>query len=232
MSSRSYRMETPKIKAFALTMNRRILLAALVCCIQVLYIPTSARLSGGIEPRLPIDVVPIWPIWVVPYISCYLIWFAGFIWIIRNMEDRLFHAFIVACTVAFSLGVSTFIFFPTYIRAGSVPGSDIFASFLRFIHGNLGRYDAFPSGHVYITTLLALFYARWYPRKKLLWLSIVIIVSLSTLFTGQHYILDVLGGWIVALAGYHFGLWWAGFTPARKGTDKRPGRRIPSSSLD
>lgn len=78
------------------------------------------------------------------------------------------------------------------------------------------------------TTLLALFFCRWYPRQTLLWILILVIVSLSTLFTGQHYILDVLGGYAVAYNGYHFGLWWAGFVSTRN----RPDKRIPSSSLN
>jgi membrane-associated phospholipid phosphatase len=103
---------------------------------------------------------------------------------------------------------------------------------LRIMHEHWGRYDAFPSGHVYITTLLALFFSRWYPRYKLLWSVILGVVSLSTLFTGQHYILDVLGGYLAALAGYHFGLWWVGLYPAQKRTNKRPRKRIASSSLN
>jgi membrane-associated phospholipid phosphatase len=65
-----------------------------------------------------------------------------------------------------------------------------------------------------------------------LWVLILLIVSLSTLFTGQHYILDVLGGYLIALAGYYFGLWWAGFFPAQKRIDKQSRKRIPSSSLN
>jgi membrane-associated phospholipid phosphatase len=45
------------------------------------------------------------------------------------------------------------------------------------------------------------------------WILILVIVSFSTLFTGQHYILDVLGGYAVAFSGYQFGLWWTGFLP-------------------
>jgi membrane-associated phospholipid phosphatase len=151
---------------------------------------------------------------------------------IFKAEERLFRPFIVACMLTFGLGALTFIFFPTYVKAVPLAGNDIFTSLLRFIHENWGRYDAFPSGHVYITTLLALFFGRWYPHQKALWLAIVVVVSLSTLFTGQHYILDVIGGFILALAGYHFGLWWTGFSPAQKQARKRSGKRIPSSSLN
>lgn len=232
MSSSPYSVAGSKKHETALTLNKRILLLALACLIQMIYIPTSSRVTGGIEPRLPIDVFPIWPIWVLPYVLCYLLWLVSFVWIIFKVDDRPFRSLVAASMLTFALGTSTFVFFPTYVTAATVEGNDIFAFLLRTIHENWGRYDAFPSGHVYITTLLALFYGRWYPRYKSLWITILIIVALSTLFTGQHYIIDVIGGYSLAVIGYHFGLWWAGFYPAQKKSGKRSGKRIPSSSLN
>jgi len=191
-----------------LSIKKRILLLALACFIQAIYIPTSFKTTGGIEPKLAIDIFPILPIWVAPYISCYLLWFLGFVWIIWKMDDRSFRAMAAACFLTFTIGTSTFVFFPTYVQQTALEGNDIFTSVLRFIYGNWGRYDAFPSGHVYITTLLALFYSRWYPRMRFWWIVILIVVSLSTLFTGQHYIVDVLGGYLAAWLGYRFGMWW------------------------
>lgn len=232
MTSPSYPIERTERNGFVLTLGKRVWLIFLVCCIQAIYIPTSNRILGGVEPKLPIDVFPIWPVWVLPYVLCYGLWLAGIAWIILKWEDRLFRSFVVACTLTFAVGASTFIFFPTYIAAATIEGNDIFASLLRFIHENWGRYDALPSGHVYITTLLALFFGRRHPARKFLWILILVVVSLSTLFTGQHYILDVAGGYLVALAGYHFGLWWAGFTPVQKRAGKQSSKRIPSSSLN
>jgi len=204
-----------------LTINKRILLFVIIYCIQLLYIPTSERVSGGIEPKLAIDIFPIWPIWVLPYVLCYALWLAGVIWIILKTEDRLFRAFLAACIFTFTFGVIIFIFVPTYVKPASLPGNDIFTVLLRTLHENWGRYDAFPSGHIYVTTLLTLFFSRGFPHHKLLWVLILVIVSLSTLFTGQHYILDVLGGYAVAFSGYNFGLWWAGFLPSQKVSSKR-----------
>ena len=232
MSSPSYPAETLEQGPSALTRKKRLFLAFLACCIQMIYIPTSNRLTGGIEPRLPIDVFPISAVWVLPYVFCYLLWFAGFAWIIAKVEDRSFRSFIAACMLTFGLGTLTFIFFPTYVPAAIIEGNDIFTRLLRTIHDSWGRYAALPSGHVYITTLLALFYGRWYPQYKTLWVLLVVIVSLSTLFTGQHYILDVLGGYLAALAGYYFGLWWAGASISEKRIRKRPGRSLSSSSMN
>jgi len=225
VTSRTYSVAKSKENIFIPVLNKRILLFLLTYCIQLLYIPTSERVSGGIEPKLSIDIFPIWAIWVVPYVLCYGLWLFSILWIILNTEDRVFRSFLAACVLAFSIGSLTFILFPTYVKPATLQGNDIFTVLLRLLHTKWGRYDAFPSGHVYITTLLALFFSRWYPGQKVLWILILVTVSLSTLFTGQHYILDVLGGYAVGLVGYRFGLWWAGFLPYQK----QPDQRISSS---
>lgn len=194
-----------------LSLGKRFLLIILICCIQMIYIPTSSRTVGGFEPKLPIDIFPIWAVWVLPYILCYLVWLFSFLWAIYKMEDQLFRALIAAFILTCTVSVSMFILVPTYVSQATIEGSDIFTILLRYIHENWGRYDAFPSGHIYITTLLALFYSRWYPRHKVLSILILTIVSLSTLFTGQHYVADIFGGLLVAFMGYHFGLLWARF---------------------
>jgi membrane-associated phospholipid phosphatase len=232
VTSPTYPVERSKKNESTLTLSKRVLFIFLACCIQMIYIPTSNRIAGGIEPKLAIDIFPVWPVWVLPYILCYVLWFSSMAWIILKTEDRLFRSFLAACVLTFSIGATTFIFFPTYVRPATVEGNDIFAGVLRMIHGTWGRYDAFPSGHVYITTLLTLFFSRWYPRWKYVWIATLIVVSLSTLFTGQHYILDVLGGYLTALAGYYFGLWWAGFYTVQKRSGKRSRRRMPSSSFN
>jgi membrane-associated phospholipid phosphatase len=232
VTSPSYPIERAKKNGFNLTLPKRVLFFFLVCCIQMIYIPTSNRIAGGIEPKLSIDIFPIWPIWVLPYVMCYVIWLSSAVWILLKMEDRLFRSLIAACLLTFSIGNAIFLFFPTYVKPAILEGTDIFTLLLRLIHETWGRYDAFPSGHVYITTLLVLFFGRWYPRQKFLWIVILLIVSLSTLFTGQHYIIDVVGGYVIALVGYHFGLWWTGFYPARKQSGKRPRKRVASSSLN
>jgi membrane-associated phospholipid phosphatase len=224
VNSLSFFVEKNKNYEVPLPLAKRLLLFLLACCIQIIYIPTSNRVAGGLEPKLAIDIFPVSTVWVLPYVLCYLLWSASFIWILFKTKDRAFRAFIAACMLTFALAALTFIFFPTYVRPATLDGNDVFTNLLRAIHENWGRYAALPSGHVYITTLLALFFGRWYPRYKFLWIVILIIVSLSTLFTAQHYILDVVGGYLVALAGYPFGLWWARLYPAQKHTRNVPAK--------
>jgi membrane-associated phospholipid phosphatase len=190
------------------TLIKRIALVLAVAAIQSVYIPTSQGGNGGYMPKLPWDVFPVYPIWVVVYVMCFPLWLFCMIWSIWKMEGRLFRALIAASFFTVSIGIATFIIFPTYVDLPQVVGTDLLSSFLRQVQESGGEYDALPSGHLYITTLLALFFSRWYPRTRLPWLGIVILVALSTLFTGQHYILDVVGGIFLGWLGYKLGLWW------------------------
>ncbi len=190
------------------SLNKRIALIAGVLLIQSIYTPTSQLLKGGIEPKLPIDVFPLSVAWVVPYVLCYPLWIAALIWLTWKMDESMFRKTVAGLFFACTLGVSIFILFPTYVVLPELPGTDILSNILRSIQVAGGDHDALPSAHIYTTTLLALFYQEWYPRYKWVWLTIVVIVSLSTLFTQQHYIADVLAGYLTGWLGYRFGVWW------------------------
>jgi membrane-associated phospholipid phosphatase len=212
MSSPTQTLENNTGTENTLPLGKRLLWIAIGWAIQLIYLPTSGWLTGGIEPKLPIDIFPLWPVWVVPYVLCYPLWLAGFAWAAYKMSDRLFRAFALAFLVSCSVSIVIFFAFPTYVPAAKLNGNDIYIILLRFLHEDAGRYNALPSGHIYITALLVFFYSLWYPRYKSLWILILVIVSFSTLFTLQHYILDIVAGLIVAAFGYYVGIKWTGFS--------------------
>ena len=190
------------------SLKKRVLLVAGVLLVQSIYAPTSLFLIGGIEPKLPIDIFPLWIVWVIPYALCYPLWAFALIWMIWKMDEAMFRKTIAGLFFVCTLGVSIFILFPTYVVQPELHGTDILSNTLRSIQIAGGDHDALPSAHIYTTVLLALFYHEWYPRYKWLWMCIVVIVSLATLFTKQHYIADVLAGYLTGWLGYRFGLWW------------------------
>lgn len=220
MRSHVQAAEKKTLKNPSLSLVKRFLFIIVICSIQLIYLPTSERIVGGIEPRLVLDIFPVWPVWVVPYVLCYPLWLASVLWAVFKMDGRMFRSFILAFIITCAISVSIFISIPTYVPQAEITGSDMFSSLLRYIHENWGRYNAFPSGHIYITALLTFFYMRWYPHQKSLWIMILLIVSLSTLFTGQHYVVDIFGGLLVAFAGYYLGLRWIGFSMGQAGMGK------------
>jgi hypothetical protein len=48
-----------------ITLRKRIALISIPVILQLLYLPTSRFLTGGIAPRIALDVIPIWSIWVI-----------------------------------------------------------------------------------------------------------------------------------------------------------------------
>lgn len=189
-------------------LKKRFLLLLAVTAIQAIYTPTSLFMTGGIEPKLPWDIFPLQVGWVIPYVLCYPLWALALAWLVWRMDAHQFHATVAGLLFTCSLGVSIFLLFPTYVTHPELTGTDFLSKLLLSLQVAGGDYDAFPSAHIYITTILALFYGNWHPKQTWLWLLIVLIVSLSTLFTQQHYILDVLGGYLLGWLGYRFGLWW------------------------
>ena len=190
-----------------LSLKKRLALVTIPILLQLLYLPTTRYLTGGIEPKTALDIVPIWPVWVVPYMLVWPIWILAYAWAAFKMPDRLFRVAVVSATITIGAGMIIFMLYPTYVTRSPLVGDDFFTNSLRQVYANDGNYDAAPSGHVYMTTLLALFYSLWYPRYKWLWISILVIVCLSTLFTGQHYIIDVISGLALGITGYYAGFW-------------------------
>ena len=123
------------------------------------------------------------------------------------MEDHLYESFFIASAVMQVSALTIFTFFPTYIVWPTLPAGDWHTQLLNWVYTNDYAYNAFPSGHVYITTLIALFWSRWYPALRWIWISTAVVIVFATLFTGQHYLLDPIGGLALAWFSYRIGLW-------------------------
>ena len=186
---------------------KRLIWCALLFGIQSLYFPLNRFLKGGIEFKTPLDdYIPLWSLWVVPYVIIYIWWIAAFLWAAWKMDERSYEAFFTAAAFVCVAGLMIFALFPTYVVRPPAAGTDWPTQLLNYIYANDHMYNAFPSGHVYVTTLIALFWSRWYPKWKWLWVSSMIVIALATLFTHQHYLPDPIGGLVLAWIGYRIGL--------------------------
>jgi hypothetical protein len=180
----------------------------LVVCAAGLYFPLNRKLTGGFNLSTLLDAkIPLWPVWVIPYLLCLPAWAGGLIWAAWKMDEQLFHSFVSACLFVLLLAALFYYFVPTYIERPLLPEGNWAMRILQRVYQNDGVYNAFPSGHVYQTALICMFYNLLYPSLSWLWFSIVIIVVLSTLFTRQHNLADPFGGLAIAWLGYRFGIY-------------------------
>ncbi|HRJ43187.1 MAG: phosphatase PAP2 family protein [Caldilineaceae bacterium] len=204
-----------------LTLTRRIGLYALVFAIQSLYMPLNHGLQEGVIFNTRWDAyIPLWPLWVVPYALYWPLWLAAYAWAALRMEEKLYRALIVASVLATATAISTFALYPTYVIRPALVGTDWATEWMRILYATDGVFNAFPSGHVYLTTVLALFFSLWHPRWRWVWAGFVVVVILSTLFTAQHYLPDIFGGLGLAWASYRVGVWWMGLENVGRETNE------------
>jgi membrane-associated phospholipid phosphatase len=189
-----------------MTRWKRLSLLAILFAAQSLYFPINRLMDGGIIFKTTLDqYIPLWAIWVVPYLLYLPFWITAFIWAAFKMETRMVKRFFASALAATLIGITVFLLFPTYIERPLLVGEDWATNLLRIVYGNDDVYNAFPSGHVYLTTLISIFWIEWYPRQRLLWMAIIASVLLSTLFTHQHYLPDLIGGLALAKISIHLG---------------------------
>lgn len=205
-----------------MNLGKRVVLAAGVWALQALYLPLNRGLLNGVQLMTPLDkFIPVWPEWVLPYSLAWAIWLLAAVYAAWKMPARLYGAWLVSLAAVIISAIAIFMAYPTFVQRPVLMGSSWAEAWLREIYARDGVFNAFPSGHVYLTTLIALYWSRWFPWQKWAWVVIVTLVALSTLFTAQHYLLDPLGGLLLAWLGYRFGLWavhgWgeAAYAPAR-----------------
>ena len=140
------------------------------------------------------DKIPFLPWTFVIYISAFV---QGAIIIHLIPRQFLLKAFIVAlCMIC--IGLLFFVLFPIEYPRFLYPNSNVLIAFFRTTDATGNCY---PSLHVSMTLFLASFYTlieTSFFKKFLMWLwTIVIIISVLT--TKQHYLIDVIGGTILAI---------------------------------
>jgi membrane-associated phospholipid phosphatase len=151
------------------------------------------------------DAIPFWP-WTA---WCYLPFYAGvFILAIGGLKRRaLFNRAIVAVLIVMALGALGHVFigaeYPRPVLHPPYP--DISAAFLASVQRIDPPGNVFPSLHVAHTTMLALLLLKDRPRLGLLTLAMATALALSTLTTKQHFVADVIAGYLLAF----FGRWIA-----------------------
>lgn len=167
------------------------------------YLVIGDAVSGGPShvPELSLDrAIPLVPGWSLVYGSLFLAAVLPALVIHQHVHlNRTILAFILMWLAAFAC----FWFYPTLSsRPAKWPG-DGFADWgLRVIYSTDARYNCLPSLHVAQCFLAALSCGRVHRgvgAAGVVWAS---LVALSTLFTKQHYVLDVVTGIMLAGIAY------------------------------
>ncbi len=134
---------------------------------------------------------------ILPFVWAYLLYFP-FVYLgwayIFALWPRQFRPYAIAMMI---IGIITGIVnvtYQTYAPRAVVDNTGMLARILIYLY-NLNRpLTALPSLHVSHSLCTGYFLSKIYPKLTWLWMSIVVLISISTLFVKHHYIADVVIG--------------------------------------
>lgn len=153
------------------------------------------------SPLLAIDAwFPLEPAWSMVYLSMFL---AAFLPVFVVHQEELVRRVILAYLSVWLFAYAIFLVYPTVAPEHAVvTGEGFSAVALRTLYAADKPYNCFPSLHVAQCFLASLICNRIHRGVGLgtgLWAS---LVALSTLYTKQHYVVDVVGGILLAYAAH------------------------------
>jgi len=167
-----------------------------------LVIANQARIGTVHAPVLALDrLLPLAPTWALVYGALYAFLIVLPVFVVQQEEliRRTVWAYLTVWTVAYVC----FMLYPTVApRPDTVLGEGFGVWGLRFLYGADPPYDCFPSLHVAHSFVSALACYRVHRTLGFVAISCASLVALSTLFTKQHYVADLIAGILLALAAY------------------------------
>lgn len=153
-------------------------------------------------PELALDrVVPLQPTWALVYGSLYLFVLALPVFVVRQEEQirRTVLAYLMVWIAAYVF----FFVYPTRApRPAEVIGEGFAVWGLRLLYSMDPPYNCFPSLHVAHSFVSALSCYRVHRGVGIGAGLCASLVAVSTLFTKQHYVLDVIAGIFMACVAY------------------------------
>ena len=164
-------------------------------------------------PKIPLidDLIPVVPVFIIPYIWSYLYWAMAPMAASKCKKDH-FLDYLAAYLLACLAGMLVLAAAPTYMDRVAeglyLPRSGFFAQLMRFwysLDGSEIAYNLFPSFHCLNSTISYL--AVCGRREVPLWyriysLVLTLLIFAATVFVKQHYVIDILGGAIIAVAAF------------------------------
>ena len=153
-------------------------------------------------PALSWDhAVTVQPAWAFVYGSLYAFLIALPFFVVRQ-EDHIRRT-VYAYLMVWITSYVCFLIYPTVApRPAEVAGGGYLVWGVRFLYGADPPYNCFPSIHVAHSFVSAFAVSRTHRELGIAAGICAVLVAVSTVFTRQHYILDVIAGAALAWVAY------------------------------
>ena len=151
--------------------------------------------------EFPIDQwIPFDRFFILPYYYWYFYIAFTVLILFFQKESKNYYRLIFSMFVGVMICSIIYVAYPTYVPRSELTGNDFLTQMIARIYAIDPPYNCFPSMHV-----LYAFICCWYLAmfKRIGWwfdtlnLLSFVMISLSTVFTKQHYTPDIVGGIVV-----------------------------------
>ena len=153
------------------------------------------------------EAIPFEPLWAFVYLGCFFLWAVNYILITRQGKEGWFQ-FATGDYLSRIICGIFFILLPTTNIRPEVTGNSFPELLIQFVYWIDAPTNLFPSIHCLVSWLCFAgirgksYVPKWYQAFSALF---AIAVFASTLFTKQHFIVDVAAGIVIAEVCYYIG---------------------------
>lgn len=168
-----------------------------------IFIPTLLLPGRTLHaPALPLDdLVPLSPAWAPAYGALYL--FLILLPVLAIRDEEHIRRTVLAYLLVWGTAYVCFLVYPTAApRPIELAGNSFGVWGLRLLYGADPPYNCFPSLHVAHSFVSAFTCDRLHRPVGVISGVAASLVAVSTLFTKQHYVLDVAAGILLASIAY------------------------------
>lgn len=159
----------------------------------------NASRAASVLPWDPIRAFPFVSGFVLPYLSAYALPVLS-IMVMRERKGLRAFAAVVVATILVS--ASFFVLVPLTIARPDIGLASLSERALAALYAADRPVNLFPSLHVSLSFLFAAAVGHARPRWRAWTLAWAALIAISTLFTRQHYVIDVIGGIFLAWLGW------------------------------
>lgn len=183
-------------------MMSKTLLLFIFLLVKSIYLPLNKRKSKYYWKIKFDDSIPFIPVFIIPYLGYFFYIIATIIYL---WNTKYINVFFVTYIISYILAGLFWFFIPNGVKRPKIYRKDIFSRLTALIYKYDDDGNGFPSAHIFATLTCSYFLFLAFPEYLVLILSMTFLISVSTVFVKQHYILDIVGGIIFFLLSITLG---------------------------
>lgn len=164
--------------------------------LKSLYVPLNRRASRYYWQKKIDLFIPLVALFIFPYVAYYPFIVLSFLLLWNSV---FFMSFVVSLIVAYAIAELFWYLFPNGVKRPVLENTTFSKKILNFIYAHDNDTNGFPSAHVFVSLLCGYFLYLQFPSALLAIGVVTFFIVISTVFTKQHYFVDILGGLAVSI---------------------------------